>query len=171
MSGSNDKILDFSSVFAICCGTVPIDLTTKKALLLHYRPKDEFFFAKGHKDVGESLEAASLRETEEETGYKCTLLPHREETQATQNPSSTHTEPIAVQQRIKDGVRKLIFWFVASGDEMDKSVHQRLEEGEDFEARWVPVQELISILTFEDDKEVAKQALKAAGLEIVFSSL
>lgn len=165
MSSNTARTVDLSDAFAICCGTIPLDIRTRQALVLYFRPKGEILFPKGHKDIGESLEAAALRETEEETGYNCTLLPHNQNTHATNILASTHTEPVAVQQRVNNNVRKIIFWYLAIADCSCNSKNQKLGEGEDFEPRWVAVEDLISTLTFDDDKQIAKQALKAAELE------
>ncbi|KAG7095100.1 hypothetical protein E1B28_005887 [Marasmius oreades] len=43
--------------------------------LLYHCVKDEWLLPKGRKDAGESLEAAAIRETFEETGYPNTYLP------------------------------------------------------------------------------------------------
>ena len=158
------RSLDVCDGFSLCCGAIPLDLTKRQALLLFYKPKAEYFFPKGHKDAGESMEEAALRECMEETGYRCKLLAHKSPTNATKAASSGHTEPIAVQQRFRGEVRKIIFWYLAAGDASKPAEGQSLEEGEDFEARWVPVEKLELTLTFEDDKQIGQRALEAAGL-------
>ena len=106
---TNDRLLDFSNNFMLSSGTVPVDYAKSLVLLLYYRPKGEHLLPKGRKNVGESLPAAAFRETFEESGYQCCLLEHNLPTRATHLLSSMHTEPIAVQQRFHQGIRKIIF--------------------------------------------------------------
>ena len=106
---ASEKLLDLSEGFVLSSGTVCPDLQKKLILLLCYRPKNEILLPKGRKNIGESLEAAAARETYGESGFRCQLLPHDLPTNA--QPAAvvdppTHTEPIAVQQRITEGVRK-----------------------------------------------------------------
>src|ERR1700733_15655642 len=54
--------------------------------LLHSPERDgkrgKWLLPKGRKDMGESIEAAAIRETFEETGYPCEFLPVRMPTRA-----------------------------------------------------------------------------------------
>ena len=159
-SNYTGKLLDTAGSFAICAGTVPLDVAHRRALVLHDLPTNEYLLSKGHKDAGETLEAAAIRETEEELGYACKLLPHSLATNATELKGKQHTEPIAVQQRTRDGIRKLIFWYVTSVTEKDKT-KQQLGDGEDFETVWVVWDELDKVLTFEDDRKIASCAVGA----------
>lgn len=78
--------------------------------------------------------------------------------------NSLTTEPVAVTQRMtKDGVLKIIFWYVASGnsaEEQEKGTQQENEEG--FEARWMRSEDAVKILTFDDDKQITVKALQSA---------
>jgi 8-oxo-dGTP pyrophosphatase MutT (NUDIX family) len=46
-----------------------------EACILWHSERSEYLLPKGRKDRGESLEQTALRETFEETGYPCKLLP------------------------------------------------------------------------------------------------
>lgn len=78
-------------------------------------------------------------------------------------PSSSVTEPLAVSQRVTEGVRKIIFWFVAAADSTAVRDEGTQQEGEDFEALWVGWDEVRAMLTFEDDGRIAEAGIAAAA--------
>lgn len=90
-------LLDISDNVVLSSGTVAIDIPKGLVLLLYYRPKGEYILPKGRKNVGETLEAAAVRETMEESGFECRLFKHQLLTKAQQLKDPQHTEPIAVQ--------------------------------------------------------------------------
>jgi len=157
----DDRRLDFSDLFVLSSGTVAIDSDKDLVLILYYRTKGEYLLPKGRKNVGESLQAAAERETWEESGYTCRLLQHNFPTRTPQPPRRPHTEPIAVQQRLTDGIRKIIFWYVAQADSSDQPTAQTQEEGEDFEVRWVCRKDAPSTMSFEEDRKIVEKALSA----------
>jgi 8-oxo-dGTP pyrophosphatase MutT (NUDIX family) len=171
-----DRSLYFSDRFAISCGTVAIDATAEKVLLIRWRKTDEVFLPKGRKDIGESLEQAALRETFEETGVQVQLLPVEIKTLAT-IPSSldastsptikTVTEPIAVSQRVTNGQLKIIFWYVASGDSDAALLDRPHQENEDFDTVWVAFEKIQETVSFEDDLSIARAAIKAVQKGVV----
>ncbi|KAI0718463.1 NUDIX hydrolase domain-like protein, partial [Fomitopsis betulina] len=65
----------YCSDFMIGAGMVVLQPTTGKVLLLYEPRMDYWFFPKGRKDVGESLEQTALREAYEESGYRVDFLP------------------------------------------------------------------------------------------------
>ena len=158
---SDDRFLDISNDFVLSSGTVPIDYSKHLILLLYHRPKGEYLLPKGRKNVGETLQAAAIRETTEESGYRCRLLEHHLPTRAPNLPSSLHTEPIAIQQRFHQGIRKIIFWYVALVDSSDPQIENTQEEGEDFESRWLPVEEAAATISFDEDRRIVETAIGA----------
>ncbi|KAI8199024.1 hypothetical protein K4K52_009233 [Colletotrichum sp. SAR 10_76] len=159
--------LDSAAEFVISCGTATIDVEKKKLLVIRCRNSDEHMLPKGRKDLNETLEDAAKRETYEETGVRVDLLPVNISTRAT-TPSSiapnrpTHvTEPIAVAQRVSDGVLKIIFWFVAAADSTIPRQEGTQQEDEDFEVSWVDVEEVGDRLSFADDQRIAREACAA----------
>lgn len=160
MTSCNDRILDFSDSSVLSSGTVSIDSSNGLVLLLYHRPKGEYLLPKGRKNVGETLQDAAVRETMEESGYKCHLLGHDLPIKAPYPITSRHTEPIAVQQRMSHGVRKIIFWYLAQVDS-DCPIGQKLEEGEDFEVRWVREEVAPSTMSFAEDRKIVEKALSA----------
>lgn len=122
------------------------------------------------------MQAAAERETWEESGYTCRLLQHNLPTRTPQPPRTPHIEPIAVQQRLSDGILKIIFWYVAQADSSDQPTAQTQEEGEDFEVRWVCRKDAPSTMSFEEDRKIVEKALSAVpcrfpGLDQSFSPL
>ncbi|KZT68056.1 hypothetical protein DAEQUDRAFT_728315 [Daedalea quercina L-15889] len=65
----------YCSDFMIGAGMVVLQPATGKVLLLYEPRHDYWFFPKGRKDIGESLEQAALREAYEESGYQVEFLP------------------------------------------------------------------------------------------------
>lgn len=132
-------------------------------LLLFCRAKKEYLLPKGRKDRGEELEITATRETFEESGYPCQLIKHKLPTNApdTSGNMDLHKEPIAVQQRMNHGVRKIILWYASQADSSGLWTADTQEEGEDFESQWIPVKEALMVLTFSDDQKIAKRACEA----------
>ncbi|KAI9724653.1 MAG: hypothetical protein M1828_003522 [Chrysothrix sp. TS-e1954] len=166
--------LDFSSDFVISSGTVSVDLSRGSVLALYHRHLREFLLPKGRKNIGETLEAAALRETMEESGYRPQLLEHDLPNLATSldsRPSPWTTEPIAVQQRMNRGVRKIMFWYLAGVDSSSRSRSANAqEEGEEFDVHWVPINVAAAKMTHEQDREIVDGALTAvARRDLCFS--
>ena len=156
-----DRHLDFSEDFVLSSGTVPIDIAKGLVLLLYYRPKGEYMLPKGRKNVGETMEDAAVRETAEESGFQCRLFKHQLHTNAQELIDSYHTEPIAVEQRMNQDVRKIIFWFIAEVDSSSQRMSDTQEEGEDFDVEWVCIENAPSKCSFEDDRKILAKALEA----------
>ena len=157
----DNRRLDFSHHFVLSSGTVAIDSDRDLVLILYYRAKGEYLLPKGRKNVGESLQAAAERETWEESGYTCCLLQDNLPTRTPRPPRMPHTEPFVVQQHLRDGIRKIIFWYVAQADSSDQPTAQTPEEGEDFEVRWVCRKDAPSTMSFEEDRKIVEKALSA----------
>lgn len=76
------------------------------------------------------------------------------------NRSAGHTEPIAVQQRVSNGVLKIIFWYIGAADSTVVADRGTQQEGEDFENVWTPFDRLDVSLTFEDDKVICQKVIE-----------
>ncbi|RGP75517.1 nudix domain-containing [Fusarium sporotrichioides] len=161
---SSDRSLFFSDQFGISCGTVTIDVPRSKVLLIHQRSTGEYMLPKGRKNIGEALEETALRETFEETGVKAQLLPVHitsiaTTAQGTDRPREI-TEPIAVSQRMaRDGVLKIMFWYIGTADSMIAPKQGTQQEGEDFDPVWVSFGDVESTVSWDDDRRIVSKAI------------
>jgi 8-oxo-dGTP pyrophosphatase MutT (NUDIX family) len=137
--------------------------------ILHHLRRDEWLLPKGRKDRGETIEQAALRETYEETGFKCSLWPQRMPTRApapgVDNVFTTQivenlVEPIGITIRnLSKGDIKIIFWFIAQAEVGVDKVHGTQMATEAFDSIFVDAQEAAGRLTFESDREIVRRAL------------
>ncbi|KAG8968941.1 hypothetical protein FRC03_005486 [Tulasnella sp. 419] len=162
----------FSDEFVISAGCVLFRFQDGKEeiCVLHQRKKDEWVLPKGRKDRGESVEITALRETYEETGYRCRYLPTDLYTrapiaglsmneEATEAKGST-SEPFAVSIRDADEsgrIKKIVWWFIAEVvGEHQKGTQMPTE---DFESVFLNADEAIIKLTRETDRDAVKRAV------------
>ncbi|KAJ7595057.1 NUDIX hydrolase domain-like protein [Mycena floridula] len=137
--------------------------------------KTEWLLPKGRKDQGESIEAAALRETFEETGYHCEFLPVRMATRAPApgingKDASTIvdgiTEPFAITIRDVGPERgvKIIWWYITKlSDDLPDKVENTQTEWEHFVSSFVDVEGAAERLTYEDDQKIVRQAVEIVG--------
>ncbi|KAF7908796.1 uncharacterized protein EAE98_008475 [Botrytis deweyae] len=163
---ANPRSMHFSDKFAISCGTVTLDLQARKVLIILWRKNGEYMIPKGRKDIGEGLETTAVRETFEETGFQCQLLPHSFPTLATTDPVEKtgdvgqSTEPFAVTQRTTDGKLKIIFWYLAQADSTAPKIHDTQMEDEDFDTVWVEEAKVLEKLTYDEDRAITSKAME-----------
>jgi len=162
---SNDQIR-FADQFVLSCGTITIDTTHHKVLLIHSPSTNQVLLPKGRKNIGERLEDAAVRETYEETGYRVKVHPTKTHTLATTSKFSVEStdknaEPFVVSQRITaDGTLKIIFWYVAEGDSTAERELGTQEEDEDFVPLWVGFRKVKETLTFDGDVTIVERAIE-----------
>lgn len=69
--------------FVICAGSVLFRTSPDwQKCILHFPREGLWVLPNGRKDCGESVESAALRETDEETGYRCAFFPRTLTTRA-----------------------------------------------------------------------------------------
>ncbi|KAJ7034948.1 NUDIX hydrolase domain-like protein [Mycena alexandri] len=132
---------------------------------------DDWILPKGRKDCGEDVAAAAVRETFEETGYKCALVPLRMATRApfpglNAGPDVVNVvdgirEPFSVVVRelaMGKGV-KIVWWFVARATTRDRMVGTQ-EAWEAYDTEWVVADEAAERLTFQSDRDIVNKALE-----------
>ena len=128
----------------ISAGGLVIDFSGTKGLLIgRFDQKDAtrerllWSLPKGHIEEGETPEEAAIREVAEETG---------------------------IQSEISRELGVIDFWFMAGGKRIHKTVHHYLfkevggnlapQESEVDEARWFPLEEIVNLLSYPDEKKL-----------------
>ncbi len=114
----------------VCRGTAD-GLT--EILVVHRPAYDDWSFPKGKLERGESDEDAATREVEEETGLRCRL--DRE------LPTTHYVDGRGRAKTVRYWLMTPVGGQLAADNEID-------------EARFVPVAEALSILTYERDREL-----------------
>jgi len=107
-------------------------------VMIVHRPKyGDWTFPKGKLEQGESFEEAAVREVMEETGWRCELGRELE--------PSRYTDA--------KGREKLVRWW-----EMWARERERWEPNDEVDdVLWVPLSEVVPLLTYESDRTLATQ--------------
>ena len=116
-----------------------------KVLVITSARRGSVDLPKGTIEDGESVEAAALREVEEETGYRARIQ---------QDLGSLTYDFDAVDGK---RYRKTVSYFLMTLADSDEPV-KNLQEGEDFENEWLSFDEAIERLTFDDTKTIIEKA-------------
>ena len=119
-----------------------------KVLIIHSPSRNTYSFPKGTIDEGETNEQTALREVKEETGYNVRIL----------RPLDDSTFEFDSGKGFI--YRKTVSYFVMELAD-DKDPVPNLQHGEDFTSLWVPIKDAYSVLTFDDARELLKQAEQA----------
>ena len=163
----------FSEEFVICAGSVPFQISDTGGLsicLLHVRSKNKWCLPKGRKDITEAIHDTAVRETTEETGFPCTLLPIDMHTRATlpgedrkDRPRfhrAVSTEPFAVTLRhMSENNMKTIYWFVTLIEESERQLQGTRMPSEHFESVFWDADEAVEKLSLPSQREVARKAV------------
>lgn len=112
-----------------------------KYLVIKNKNGHHWSFPKGHIEKGETIKDTALREIKEETGLSVII----ESKTVAVNTYSPY------QNCIKD-----VYFFLARTDEHDF----RLQESEIDEIKWLSYDEVLQILTYDNDKKVFKELAK-----------
>ena len=123
------------------CGAVIFRRTPQLEVLVIRQNEGHWCFPKGHVEAGETEEETARREGKEETGLEIRFLSgFREE---------THYSP-------KEGVEKDVVWFVAGPTSND----MKRQKEEVAELLWVNMVDASALLTYENDRQLFRKALK-----------
>ncbi|MBU6263531.1 MAG: NUDIX hydrolase [Actinomycetales bacterium] len=143
-NSANPKTRYAKRVDEVSAGGLVIDFSGTKGLLIgRYDQKDAsrekilWSLPKGHIEEGETPQEAAIREVAEETG---------------------------INSEISRELGVIDFWFMASGKRIHKTVHHYLfkevggvlkpQESEVDEARWFPLEDIVSLLAYPDEKKL-----------------
>ena len=100
---------------------------------LVHRPRyDDWSLPKGKLDPGESSEEAALREVEEETGLRCSLV----------------RELPTVRYDVRGRLKEVRYWAMEALDAMPFVPNEEVDE-----VRWVDPQEALALLSYDRDRE------------------
>ncbi|KAF8487526.1 NUDIX hydrolase domain-like protein [Russula ochroleuca] len=141
--------------------------------LIYHHAHGEWLLPKGRKDRGESMPAAAVRETFEETGYSCELLPldliTRAPVAGAQSADAAMAvggseEPFMVTlRRTKEGGIQILSWFAtvcAAGADKVVGVPELQTEVEEYESAFFEVDEALQVATFQVDRDVIARAVE-----------
>ncbi|KAF7312347.1 Nudix hydrolase domain-containing protein [Mycena indigotica] len=137
--------------------------------IIHDRKRDQWVLPKGRKDCGESTAEAAVRETFEETGYRCELLPCRMATRAPRPGVNTLdrvevidniTEPfsVVIWQQGEQGV-KLVWWFIGRATSDDKVLGTQAA-WEEYDSHFVEAEEACTRLKYQSEMDTAREAIQ-----------
>ena len=154
--------------FVESAGAILFQTSSRKICLLHFLEKDEWLLSKGRRNIGESRRKAALREAEEETGFKCRLLPVTLTSRAPPAVETDNTldgpwkyesvcEPFMLTHRWRerDGL-KTITWYIAA---IEEDVPKREPEPQ-YEVQTFDFNDAVQKLTFQADREVLRRAIE-----------
>ncbi len=110
-------------------------------------PEKRWQLPKGMIDPGETAEQAATREVREEAGIATDLIAGIEKTEYWF---------FAEREGVRTRIHKFVHWFLmqytaGSVDDHDHEV---------YEARWVPIDEALTMLVFKNERDVVKKADK-----------
>jgi len=123
-----------------------------EVLLIYSQSRNSYAFPKGTMDDGETKDITAIREVKEETGYAVEIIDFLSDT--------------TFEFDWKDGnrYRKTVTYYLMNLAD-DEVPRPDLQEGEDFENVWVPLNEASDILTFDDAKEILELAINSYKID------
>ena len=143
-----------------------------RVIVIRHAGRNGYLLAKGRRNIKEARAAAAVRETTEETGLVCTLLPVRlharnppefEEDGYTPDVVRTYDdviEPFMMTTRDvtkgEDQQIKLIWWYIAA---VDKEQPESLVPEPGLVPAAMPFDEALRALKYQCDKEILIQAI------------
>ena len=123
------------------CGAVIFRKQKELEVLIVRQNEGHWCFPKGHVEKGESEQETAAREVLEETGAEIRFIGgFRDE---------THYSP-------REGVEKDVVWFLASP--VNNTLKRQKEEIA--EILWVTIVEASALLTYENDQQLFRRAVK-----------
>jgi 8-oxo-dGTP pyrophosphatase MutT (NUDIX family) len=136
--------------------------------LLYHPGRDAWLLPKGRKDQDEDLKRTAVRETFEETGYPCELLPLAFDTRAPAPGIHVKdraarvercTEPFTLSVRhVSTNDVKITAWFatVCTGEKQEGTMMPT----ETYESAFFGVEEALGKVTYRDDRDIVARAIQ-----------
>jgi len=170
----NNKRVWASDTFVLSAGSVLFrrqpETHELEICILHNLKNDIWCLPKGRKDRGEPIEVAAVRETFEETGYPCELLPCRMPTRAPP-PNSPQKGSVIVDNAVEafamtmrpiaKDVVKFISWYLTKlKDGTTDKIDGTQTESENYESVFIQADAAVKRLDLPDDAEVARKAIQ-----------
>lgn len=118
-------------------GCILINLETKAVGLVYRTKKDDYSFPKGHLEDNETLEECAIRETEEETGRRCSIV------------SDIVIKPIEYVTPLGEDVINYHYVAIDLG-ESEKEIADELKE----KLVWIKYDVVEETLSYKDLKEI-----------------
>ncbi|KCZ78360.1 hypothetical protein H311_00607 [Anncaliia algerae PRA109] len=119
---------------SICAGSIL--LKEDKIILIKNNKTNEIVLPKGHVDEGDTIVQTAIKETYEETGYKCKIK----------------GGPFCMTFRENETNQKIIFWYITKAIGEHELNTQMV--GEDFTSLEIDLCNAKEMLTFDSDKKV-----------------
>lgn len=123
------------------CGTIIIN--NGKVLVIKQKKSGTYNFPKGHMEKGETEEQTAIRETKEETNLIVNI------------DSNKRFELSYLQ---KENIYKTVVYFIAYINDINSL---KLKNDEVIEAKWIKIDEVEDILSFENLKKLWSKVLKS----------
>jgi 8-oxo-dGTP pyrophosphatase MutT (NUDIX family) len=155
-----------------------IHSTPPKVVVVHHAQRDAeqggaYLLAKGRRNINESRAKCALRETMEETGLKCRLLPIRLHSRQCPQLAEGEVEdgftedrvrvyddtqePFMLTERRLNSGLKLIWWYIAVVED-EQPAGLKAEEG--LTPKSMEFDKAVEALKYECDREVLRAAIK-----------
>ncbi|KAK4152369.1 hypothetical protein C8A00DRAFT_44577 [Chaetomidium leptoderma] len=176
-----DKSMGFrpASALGMSCGTVTIDPRRAMVLAIWNNRLKLYQLPKGRRNLNESMLAAALRETYEETGLRVTPLQLDVATRATP-PKSEQSDTSKKPANITEGHRsnefvgaclypdpqsetealKIVYFFAATAACTDTPDSGTQEEWEKLDTKWIPLSDVSSTLRFAAEIQTVTKAVE-----------
>lgn len=130
-------------------GCILIDIKNEKIGLIFRKEHNDYSFPKGHLEQNETLEECAVRETEEETGRKCLIIPMKEIT-------------INEYSSSKGEISRVYYYLAKDMGKSDKTYDESLVH----QLVWIPIEEVESKLSYSNLIEIYNK-LKPIIIDIV----
>lgn len=136
----------------VSCGGLLFNADMTKGYLIFKKERGEWMLPKGHVEEGEDLVATAIREIGEETGYTNIEILDTE-------PASIIEYDFELAKEPEFSHHKIVRFYGAKVKDGD-GVHTKEMDAEGLGGNWFDVSEIVNKLSHENEKDVARTAIK-----------